>query len=79
MEAQGAYDPTLELSNFKFPPLDLLNEYEVGKVQVTQEELNENKDKILETLTNFKIGIASIKGYKLILKYQQESLKSITK
>ena len=62
VEAQGLYDPTLELSNYKFPPIDLLNEYEAGKVQVTQEELNQNKDKILATLTNFKIGIQSIKA-----------------
>ena len=62
VEEQGAYDPTLDLENYKFPPLELLNEYETGKVQVTQEELNQNKDKILETLTNFKIGITSIKA-----------------
>ncbi len=62
VDAQGAYDPTLDLSGYKFPPLELLNEYETGKVQVTQEELNQNKDKILETLTNFKIGISSIKA-----------------
>jgi len=62
VEDQGIYDPTLDLGNYKFPPLDLLNEYETGKVQVTQEELNQNKDKILETLTNFKIGITSIKA-----------------
>jgi len=41
------YDPTLDLSNYRFPPLELLNEYETGKVQVTQEELNANKDKSL--------------------------------
>ena len=62
VEAQGAYDSTLDLSGYRFPPLELLNEYETGKVQVTQEELNQNKDKILETLTNFKIGITSIKA-----------------
>lgn len=62
VEEKGVYDPTLDLSNFKFPPLELLNEYEIGKVQVTQEELNQNKDKILATLTNFKIGISSIKA-----------------
>ena len=58
----GAYDPTLDLSSYKFPPLELLDEYDSGKVQVTQEELTQNKDKILETLTNFKIGITSIKA-----------------
>ncbi len=62
VEASGVYDPTLDLSSYKFPPLELLNEYEVGKVQVTQDELNQNKDKILATLTNFKIGITSIKA-----------------
>lgn len=62
MDEQGAYDPTLELSHYKFPPLELLREYEVGKVQVTQEELNQNKDRIVATLVNFKIGIQSIKA-----------------
>lgn len=62
VEEKGVYDPTLDLSGYKFPPLELLNEYEVGKVQVTQEELNANKDKIVATLTNFKIGISSIKA-----------------
>lgn len=62
VDEHGAYDPTLDLSGYKFPPIELLNEYEVGKVQVTQEELTQNKDKILETLTNFKIGISSIKA-----------------
>lgn len=58
----GVYDPTMDLSKYKFPPLDLLDEYDTAKVQVTQEELTQNKDKILETLTNFKIGITSIKA-----------------
>ena len=62
VETQGVYDPTLELSKYKFPTLELLNEYEASKVQVTQEELNQNKDRILNTLTNFKIGIQSIKA-----------------
>ncbi|MBS1489561.1 MAG: DNA translocase FtsK 4TM domain-containing protein [Bacteroidetes bacterium] len=62
VEEKGEYDPTLTLSSYRFPPLELLNEYETGKVQVTQEELNANKDKIVATLTNFKIGISSIKA-----------------
>lgn len=62
VEAQGVYDPTLDLGSYKLPTLELLNEYEASKVQVTQEELNQNKDRILSTLTNFKIGIQSIKA-----------------
>lgn len=62
VEQKGFYDPTLELSTYRFPPLELLNEYDQGKAQVTQEELNQNKDKIIETLVNFKISIQSIKA-----------------
>ncbi len=58
----GHYDPTLDLASYKFPKIDLLNEYSTGKIQVTKEELQQNKDKIVETLTNFKIGISSIKA-----------------
>jgi S-DNA-T family DNA segregation ATPase FtsK/SpoIIIE len=59
---QGVYDPTLDLSHFKLPTLELLNEYDTGKAGVSQEELNQNKDKIVATLVNFKIGIQSIKA-----------------
>lgn len=62
VEEKGFYDPALDLSGYKFPPLELLNEYDSAKVQVTQEELNQNKDKIIATLVNFKIGIQSIKA-----------------
>src|SRR5258706_12901308 len=62
VDESGIYDPTLDLSNYRFPPLELLNEYEPSKVQVTPEELNANKDKIVATLTNFKIAISSIKA-----------------
>ncbi|MBL7850135.1 MAG: DNA translocase FtsK 4TM domain-containing protein [Cyclobacteriaceae bacterium] len=62
VEEKGFYDPSLDLASYKFPPLELLNEYDTAKVQVTQEELNQNKDKIIATLVNFKIGIQSIKA-----------------
>jgi DNA segregation ATPase FtsK/SpoIIIE, S-DNA-T family len=62
VEQQGEYDPTLDLSSYKFPVLDLLNEYDATKAGVTQDELNQNKDKIVATLVNFKIGIQSIKA-----------------
>lgn len=56
------YDPTLDLASYQYPSVELLNEYSPGKVQVTKEELEQNKDKIVETLINFKIGISSIKA-----------------
>jgi S-DNA-T family DNA segregation ATPase FtsK/SpoIIIE len=62
VEEHGFYDPTLDLSNYKFPTLELLNEYDSGKAGVSQEELNQNKDRIVATLVNFKIGIQSIKA-----------------
>jgi DNA segregation ATPase FtsK/SpoIIIE, S-DNA-T family len=62
VEKAGHYDPTLDLAKYKFPKVDFLREYSTGKIQVTKEELQQNKDKIVETLTNFKIGISSIKA-----------------
>lgn len=56
------YDPTLDLPKYKYPHPELLDDYPNNKVQVTKEELEANKDKIVETLTNFKIGISSIKA-----------------
>ena len=58
----GQFDPTLELSNYQFPPLDLLKKYDNEGVTINQEELEVNKNKIVETLNNYKIGIASIKA-----------------
>lgn len=58
----GEVDPTLELSKFKFPSLDLLKKYDSEGITINQEELEDNKNKILETLNNYKIGIASIKA-----------------
>jgi DNA segregation ATPase FtsK/SpoIIIE, S-DNA-T family len=56
------YDPTLDLPRYQYPGPDLLIDYPVKDIQVSKEELEQNKDKILETLINFKIGIASIKA-----------------
>lgn len=58
----GEVDPTLELSKFKFPSLDLLKKYDTEGITINQEELEENKNKIVETLSNYKIGIANIKA-----------------
>lgn len=59
----GEFDPTLELSNYKFPHLDLLDQHgSSGGITINQEELEENKNKIVETLKNYKIGIAQIKA-----------------
>jgi S-DNA-T family DNA segregation ATPase FtsK/SpoIIIE len=56
------YDPTLDLSRYQFPTLELLNDYGVAKAQVTKEELEANKDRIVETLGHYSIAIASIKA-----------------
>ncbi len=56
------YDPKLDLSSYQYPTVTLLNEYDQTKIPVSQEELAQNKNKIVATLTNFKIGISSIKA-----------------
>ncbi|WP_412560487.1 DNA translocase FtsK 4TM domain-containing protein [Winogradskyella sp. MIT101101] len=62
VEDFGQFDPTLELSNYQFPPLDLLKKYDNEGISIDQEELEENKNRIVETLSNYKIGISSIKA-----------------
>ena len=56
----GEYDPTLDLSSFKFPNLQHLADHGDGKHMVSDEELEVNKDRILETLRNFSIEVDEI-------------------
>ena len=56
----GEYDPTLELSNFKMPGLDHLVDHGDGKNAVSSDELQANKEKIIETLQHYKIEISKI-------------------
>ena len=58
----GEFDPTLELSRYQFPPIDLLKEYSSGGITINQAELEENKNKIVDTLKNYSIGISQIKA-----------------
>ncbi|MBK7430180.1 MAG: DNA translocase FtsK 4TM domain-containing protein [Bacteroidetes bacterium] len=60
--AQGDYDPTLDLSSYRYPTLDLLESYGDKKVEVNKEELEANKNKIVETLSHYNIGIDKIKA-----------------
>ncbi|WP_339662162.1 DNA translocase FtsK 4TM domain-containing protein [uncultured Polaribacter sp.] len=57
----GEFDPTLELSNFKFPTFNLLKQYNES-ISIDPQELEANKDRIVDTLKNYKIGIAEIKA-----------------
>jgi S-DNA-T family DNA segregation ATPase FtsK/SpoIIIE len=56
------YDPTQELSLYKYPTIDLLKESSGSGIEVSKEELEANKDKIVATLGNYGIGISSIKA-----------------
>ena len=56
----GDFDPTLELSKFKMPTMNLLNDYGKNKIEVDKSELEKNKNKIVETLGHYNIGITSI-------------------
>ena len=63
VEDFGEFDPTLELSNFKFPSIELLKDYTGGQgITINQEELEEYKNRIVDTLKNYNIGIANIKA-----------------
>ncbi len=58
----GEFDPTLELSHYQFPPIDLLKEYSSGGITINQAELEDNKNRIVDTLKNYSIGISQIKA-----------------
>ena len=58
----GEYDPTLDLSSYELPPIDLLVDHGTGELTVTREELEANKDRIVQTLGHYNIGIDKIKA-----------------
>ena len=56
------FDPKLDLNNFKHPSFDLLKDYGDGTIKIDQDELDSNKNKIVDTLKNYNIGIKQIKA-----------------
>jgi DNA segregation ATPase FtsK/SpoIIIE, S-DNA-T family len=56
------YDPTLDLSQYKMPSVELLEKHDTENSTVSNEELISNKNKIVETLSNYKIQIDKIKA-----------------
>ena len=62
IEVLGPYDPTLELSNYKVPSLDLLNDYKDQITEVDEAELEDRKNLILQTLRNYGIEIEKIRA-----------------
>ena len=62
VEQFGQYDPKLDLSSYVYPHLDLLENHRSHKISVNAEELEANKNKIVETLNNYNIEIEKIKA-----------------
>ncbi|MFN0256903.1 FtsK/SpoIIIE family DNA translocase [Pedobacter ureilyticus] len=62
VEQFGTYDPTLDLSGYKYPHLDLMENYGTNKISVNSDELEANKNKIVETLNHYNIEIDKIKA-----------------
>ncbi len=60
LTADGDYDPKLDLSFYKMPPIDLLEEHTSDVPEVTEADLKENSDKIIKTLNDYKIEISKI-------------------
>lgn len=54
------YDPTRDLSGYQRPPVDLLEDYKSNGDKIDTAELNKNKDKIVQILSHYKIGIEKI-------------------
>ncbi|MBS1572630.1 MAG: DNA translocase FtsK 4TM domain-containing protein [Bacteroidetes bacterium] len=62
VEKHGLYDHKLDLAGFQFPSTDLLKDYGNEEISINQEELEENKNKIVGLLKNFNVGIKQIKA-----------------
>ncbi|MDN3549391.1 FtsK/SpoIIIE family DNA translocase [Mucilaginibacter aquaedulcis] len=58
----GIYDHRLDLASYKFPHLELLENHGSNKISVNAEELEANKNKIVETLNHYNIEIDKIKA-----------------
>ncbi len=58
----GEYDPTLDLPHYKTPELSLLDDRGSGQIQINKEELESNKNRIIDTLKNYSIDIDKIKA-----------------
>ncbi len=58
----GEYDPTLDLSRFQLPKIELLEQYGDGQITFDKEEIEANKNRIVDTLQNYKIEIKEIKA-----------------
>ncbi len=55
------YDPKLDLENYRYPTLDLLRHYDVD-TSIDMEEQQQNKNKIIQVLSDFGVKISSIKA-----------------
>ena len=62
VENFGEVDPKLMLSRFEFPKLNLLKQYDTENITIDDDELEENKERIVETLGNYNISIADIQA-----------------
>jgi len=58
----GEYDPTLDLPRYRIPDLKLLDDRGSSTIQVNKQELEANKNRIIETLNNYAIQIDRIKA-----------------
>jgi S-DNA-T family DNA segregation ATPase FtsK/SpoIIIE len=62
VEDFGEFDPTLELSKYRPPHIDLLDShgFEQAQIEIDKDELGANKNRIVDTLNNYNIAIERI-------------------
>ncbi|WP_454059242.1 DNA translocase FtsK 4TM domain-containing protein [Elizabethkingia ursingii] len=62
VDQHGLYDHKLELAKFQMPSVSLLKDYGNENININQDELEENKNRIVGLLKNFNVGITEIKA-----------------
>lgn len=63
-EEARLYDPRLDLPNYEMPPLSLLDDYKNMWHEASMSELEKNKQRIVNALANYKIGVSGITASK---------------
>lgn len=59
-ENLAPYDPKADLSRYKYPPISLLEKHANSANPTTKEELEANKNRIIQVLRNFSVEISAI-------------------
>ncbi|MBP5504979.1 MAG: DNA translocase FtsK 4TM domain-containing protein [Bacteroidales bacterium] len=63
-DIEHLYNPRLDLSKYEFPSVSLLDDYKDKWYEISMDEMERNKNRIVHTLASYKIRVESISAKK---------------